>query len=159
MGQVTLIVYQNNNSRSAGYKKYYGRVRMNSEIDVVTLCAHAAQDSGIEQSDVETVFDGLLKQIKELLCNGHPIRFSNFGTFKLGVSSKGLSAEDAAKMGYQADDPNDDIRKYMNASTLVTGAYLNFKPDADVKSLLNIVKFVTDKTEWSRVIEKEKEGA
>lgn len=148
MGKVRIRVYQNKNSKSRAYRKFYGRVSHASTIDVSTLCAHAAMDSGIERSLVPTVYDAQLKQMKELLCNGHAIKVDGLGTFKLGVESEGVSEEEVQQRHPQFDPETEDIRKYLSARQ-VKRARLLFTPCAEIKSALRSVKYETDKSDWN----------
>ena len=74
MATVTISVYQNNNEHMKSYHKFYGRVRHEDIVDVKILCNHAARDSGIEEADVSTSFDAILKQIQEQL---RPVRLKS----------------------------------------------------------------------------------
>ena len=97
MAKVTIRVYQNTNSKSLAFGKYYGAVKHTSTIDAATLCKHAAMDSGIEETHIAVVYDALLKQMKEQVCNGHPIKVDGLGTFKVGISSEGWSVADVQR--------------------------------------------------------------
>ena len=158
MAQVRIRVYQNNNSYSQAYGKFYGRVLHSTEIDVPTLCAHVAMDSGVEQAQVAIVFDAVAKQMKEQLCNGHPIMVEGIGTFKVGISSEGWGETEVKKLYPNFDPEKEDIRKYLSARQ-VKKAYLLFAPTEEVKKMLRSVKFETDKTEWASLLEREKEAA
>lgn len=158
MAQVKIRVYQNNNTYSNAYGKFYGRVQHSTEIDVPTLCAHVAMDSGVEQAQVAIVFDAVAKQMKEQLCNGHPIKVEGIGTFKIGIQSEGWGPEEVRKIYKNFDPETEDIRKYLSARQ-VKKAYVLFMPTEEVKQMLRSVKFETDKTEWASLLKKEKEAA
>lgn len=155
MAKITIEVYKVLNIKSAAYNKYYGRVSHNSTIEASTLCQHAAMDSGIEASEVAVVYDAVLKQIKELLCNGHPIKIGGFGTLKIGISSEGWSQEDVKRRHPSFDPDKEDIRKYLSARQ-VKEAYLLFTPCETIKAALRGIKFETDKTVWQPQILKER---
>ncbi len=157
MAKIKIGVYQNTNEKSLAYGKYYGQVMHTSAIDPETLCKHAAMDSGIEESHVALVYDALLKQMKEQLCNGHPIKVENLGTFKLGVSSEGWSVEDVQERYPKFDPTKDDIRKYLSAKQ-VKEAYILFAPCDTIKEALRSIKLESDKTEWQNVMAQEKEN-
>ena len=156
MGLVVINIYPNSNATSKAYGKWYGRVKQESVVDAKMLCAHAALDSGIESADVAVVFDALFKQMKEQLCNGHPIVVEQFGTFKIGVSSSGVSLADIKKSYKQFDSATDDPRRYLNCGRMVKSVHLNFVPSKEVKEVLGSVKYETDKTEWAAQLEIEK---
>lgn len=147
MGKITIRVYQNNNKKSVGYKKFYGRVSHTSTIDATTLCKHAAMDSGIEESSVATIYDAQLKQMKEMLCNGHPIKIDGLGIFKIGLSSTGVSEQEVQQKHPDYNPETDDIRKYLNARQ-VKKARLLFIPCDAIKEALRGVKFESDKSDW-----------
>ena len=155
MAKVTIEVYQILNTKSPAYGKYFGRVRQNSTIEPATLCKHAAMDSGIEEGEVAMVSDAVLKQVKELLINGHPIKVTGLGTFKLGISSEGVSSADVKKRHPEYDPSKDDIRKYLSAKQ-VKKAYILFTPCEAIKAQLRAVKVEIDKTEWAAQMALEK---
>ncbi len=155
MGKVTIEVYQNHNSKSESYGKYYGHAVQASTIDEKTLCKHVAMDSGVEESEVAVVYDGQLKQVKELLCNGHAIKMEGLGTFKVGISSEGVSVADVQKRYPHFDPETEDICKYLTAKQ-VKSAHLLFTPCEEIKMALCSVKFETDKSEWAAQMNAEK---
>ena len=155
MAKIKITIYQNRNKKSKNYKQFYGRVKHNPIIEPATLCAHAAKDSGIEEAKVAIVFEGILKQMKEQLCLGHPITLDEMGTFKIGVNSEGVTAEEVQRRYPQFDPETDDIRRYLSARQ-VKSAHLLFNPNTEVKTLLRAIKFETDKTEWASLMEIEK---
>ncbi len=155
MATVTIGIYQNNNQYNSAYQKFFGRVMHSTEIDVEMLCAHVALDSGVEQAQVAIVFDAVAKQMKEQLCNGHPIKVEGLGTFKIGVKSEGWGVSDVKKVYPKFDPEKEDIRKYLSARQ-VKSAHLIFKPTEAVKNMLRGIKMTTDKTEWASLIEQEK---
>lgn len=147
MSTIIISVYRNTNMESKAYNKFYGRVRHTSTIDVTTVCKHAAMDSGIEESQVVLINDAQQKQMKELLCNGHPIEVPELGTFKLGVSSVGLSVEDVKRRYPKFNPETDDIRLYLTANQ-VKEAHILFTPSDTIKNALRSIKMVTDKSDW-----------
>lgn len=157
MAKVKIGVYKNNNLKSLAYGKYYGCVNHTSAIDSTTLCKHAAMDSGIEESQVALIYDAQLKQMKEQLCNGHPIVVPELGTFKLGISSEGVSLADVRKRHPEFDPETEDIRKYLSAKQ-VKDVYILFTPCDSIKESLRGIKLETDKTIWQAQIENEKKN-
>ena len=157
MAKATICVYRNNNAYSRAYRKYYGRVRQSTLIDSEALCEHVALDSGIERTQVAIIFDAIAKQMKDQLCNGHPIKVDGIGTFKVGISSEGWDLEKVKKLNPRFDPEKEDIRKYLSARQ-VKEAYLLFTPSEDLRTMLRGVKLSTDKTEWADVIRQEKEA-
>lgn len=149
MAQVKISVYQSTNAKMTNYGRYYGRVKHGNPISVETLCKNVALDSGIAEEQVAVVFDAILKQMKEQLCAGHPIKVDHLGTVKIGIHSNGVSAEDVKKKHPDFDPEKDDIRRYLTAK-LVKKAHLLFNPCTEIKTALREIKYVTDKSEWSK---------
>lgn len=147
MGKIIIELYQNNNEKSDNYKNFYGRARKATPVDATTLSEHAASDSNIESSDIANIYDAEFKQIQELACNGHAIQLDGWGTFKLAVSSKGVSEADVKARHPEFDPTKEDIRKYLSAKQ-VKKARLVFIPCQEIKEALRSVKFETDKSEW-----------
>lgn len=59
-----------------------------STIDVKDLADHIAADSRVERSKVSVITDSLIKQVEEMVLNGHPIRIPHLGILKPGLKSK-----------------------------------------------------------------------
>lgn len=157
MGKITIEIYQNHNPKSEAYGKYYGKAVQATTIDAKTLCKHVAMDSGVEESEVAVVYDGQLKQVKELLCNSHIIKMDGLGSFKIGVSSVGVSEADVQRRYPHFNPETEDIRKYLTAKQ-VKSAHLLFTPCDEIKQALRGVKFETDKSGWAAQMNKEKEN-
>lgn len=58
-----------------------------STIDVSDLADHIAADSRIERSKVAVITDSLIKQIREMVLNGHKITVPHLGSFKPKIKS------------------------------------------------------------------------
>ena len=57
-------------------------------IDVSDLAEHIALDSHVERANIQVIVDSLIKQIREMVLNGHPIDVPHLGRFKPGLRSK-----------------------------------------------------------------------
>ena len=147
MSKVVIKLYQNNNEKSDLYKQFFGRVDHATPIDKNTLCEYAAADSNIEVSDIAAIYDAQFKQISELVCNGHAICVEGLGTFKISVSSTGISPEEVQRRHPEYDPTKDDIRDFLS-SHQVKKSRLLFLPSKEIKEALRSVKFVTNKKEW-----------
>lgn len=91
---------------------------------VEDLGYHISLDSGVERSKVAEITRAIVKQIDELLCNGHAIRIPHLGLLKLGVKSKG------------ADTVTD-----FHAGKEIENLHLILKPDKEIKAELKNLKF------------------
>lgn len=123
MGKIRVTPYINNSKFSEG--KWYMRVHYEPKIDMQELVRHIELDSKVENSIVEAVVLGIVKQMEELLYNGHPIRIPHFGLLKLGVNSEGVET----------------VKEY-NAGRHIKNLHITFRPDAEIKVALREIKFV-----------------
>lgn len=67
---------------------YVARPVRYSTIDVNDLADHIAADSRIERSKIAVITDSLIKQITEMVLNGHAISVPHLGTFSPKIKSK-----------------------------------------------------------------------
>lgn len=124
MGTIRVKPVQNNNSYSNAYGKWYMTPHLNATLSVEDLGYHISLDSGVERSKVAEITRAIVKQIDELLCNGHAIRIPHLGLLKLGVQSKG------------ADTVTD-----FHAGKEIENLHLILKPDKEIKAELKNLKF------------------
>ena len=123
MGKIQLKKYEfdrNFNPKSQG--KWYARVEHYSTISSKELCQLAADDSHIERMEVEYVISAIVKQIEELVLNGHTIQIPELGHLSIGVDSK--TVEDY-----------DDVR----CDTLIKQLKLNLRVTQDIRKELEKV--------------------
>ncbi len=124
MGTVFATPYQNKNTKSAAYGKWFFRIFHTQTIVDSDLEDHIAADSKVERSKVGIIDNAITKQIGELLCNGHPIRIPHLGLLKLSVNSEGaLSVSE------------------FNANKNIKNVHIILTPDAEIKAALNELKF------------------
>lgn len=124
MGSVFVTPYQNKNTKSAAYGKWYFRIFHTQTIVDSDLEDYIAADSKIERSKVGVIDDAITKQIEELLCNGHPIRIPHLGLIKVSVNSEGA-----------------DTVSEFNAGKAIKNVHLVFTPDKKIKAALRELKF------------------
>lgn len=67
---------------------YVARPVRYSTINVNDLADHIAADSRIERSKIAVITDSLIKQITEMVLNGHSISVPHLGTFSPKIKSK-----------------------------------------------------------------------
>ena len=124
MGTLRVKPVKNNNQYSTSFGKWYMTPHPNPTLDVEDLAYHIGQDSGVERSKVAEITRAVVKQIDELLCNGHAIRIPHLGMLKLGAKSKGTTTVTEFKAG--ADIKN---------------VHLILVPDKEIKSELKKMRF------------------
>lgn len=93
---------------------YVARPVRYSTVDVQDLADHIAADSRVERSKISVITDSLIKQIREMVLNGHSITVPHLGTFKPKIKSK--MAPNLASI---------------NAASFV--AKVNFRPSVELK--------------------------
>lgn len=125
MGSLRVEPKQNHNEHSTAYGKWYFKPYYNQTLDVAELAAHIAKDSKVERSRIPMITNAIVKQMGELLCNGHPIRVPHLGILKLGVSSEGTET----------------VTEY-NARTAIRDLYVMLVPDKEIKKALREMKFI-----------------
>lgn len=93
---------------------YVARPVRYSTIDVNDLADHIAADSRIERSKIAVITDSLIKQITEMVLNGHAISVPHLGTFSPKIKSKLAPTENL-----------------IDATSFV--AKVNFRPSVELK--------------------------
>jgi len=97
---------------------YFTKSVTYSKISFDLLIKHIASDSGMSEGACEGAVRSIVKQIEEMVLNGHTINVKQLGTFKLSISAKApLTSEEAgAKQVYRrrilfhpAEDVKDEI--------------------------------------------------
>ena len=125
MGSIRAEPYQNMNISSTAYGKWYFRPFYDQTLDVEELANQIMWDSKVERSRIQAVVSAVIKQIREHLCNGKPIRVPHLGLLKLGVSSKGVAT----------------VQEY-NAGTDIKNLRILLYPDPEIKKELREMKYV-----------------
>ena len=89
------------------------------------LVEHIAKDSGMSEGACEGAVRSIVKQVEEMVLNGHTIFIKNLGSFKMSISAKApLDAEEAgAKQVYRRRllyVPSQGIKDEMESTELVS---------------------------------------
>ncbi len=124
MGILRVKPYLNNNQYNSAYGKWFMMPHPNPTLDVEDLAYHISMDSGVERSKVAEITRAIVKQIDELLCNGHAIRIPHLGLLKLGVKSGGAETASGFKAGVNIKD-----------------IHLNLHPDKEIKAEIDNMRF------------------
>ena len=124
MGRMKVTPYQNTNDKSSAFGKWFMRAKHYGTLTVEDLSNHIAWDSKVERTTVTQITKAVVKQMKELLMNGHPIRVPHLGLLKVQVSSEGAEKEED-----------------YNASKHIKNAHLILIPTVEIKEELRKMKF------------------
>ena len=109
---VFVKIYQNKNTKSAAYGKYYGKVVSSKKMTYAELCKHMSEHNSVYGEDVCLgVANKLQNCILEQLLEGKKVQFGNLGTFYLSVKTSGAETEDEFNLGSN-----------------INGLYLHFSP-------------------------------
>jgi predicted histone-like DNA-binding protein len=122
---VTYVLTQKGNPGDpSATKKFYAQAKSREDFTLRKLSKEIAEGSTtVSDSDVLAVLNDLTKVLKRHLSNGEIVRFGDFGSFQVAVTSEG--AETAEKF---------------NAS-LIKGAKVAFRPGIDLKEMLATLKY------------------
>jgi len=109
-------------------KKFYANAKSSGEVTFRSLSKEIASGSTtVSDTDVMAVLNDLTKALSRHLADGKIVRFGDFGSFQISLSSEG--AETAEKF---------------NAS-MIKGAKILFRPGLDLKEMLSTVKYEKEK--------------
>lgn len=110
-------LYKNNNSRNAGFGKWYARATMMDTVDINQLSESIEANCSVKRSDVLAVISELVVVMKKELQNSNRMKLDRFGTFKLGLTSEGSTTV-----------------KGFNASEKVKGVHVIFQPEVTISA-------------------------
>ena len=102
MGKVFIKVQQQY-FKPEDKQMYFTKSITYTKIGYNELVEHIAKDSGMSEAAVEGAVRSILKQVEEMVLNGHTISIKEFGTLKVSISAKApLDEEEAgAKQVYR----------------------------------------------------------
>lgn len=105
-------------------KKWYANAKADGELSFRELSKEISQGSTtVSDTDVMAVLNDLIKVLGRNLGNGKIVRFGDFGSFQLTISSEGAETEQA-----------------FNAK-LIKSAKIQFRPGKDLKDVTKTVTF------------------
>ena len=122
---VTYVLTQKGNPGNANApKKFYAQAKAREELTFRKLSKEIAEGSTtVSDSDVLAVLNDLTKVLKRHLENGEIVRFGDFGSFQISLTSEGAETESR-----------------FNAS-MIKGAKVAFRPGIDLKEILATLKY------------------
>ena len=118
------IIERKNILKPSEPAKFYASAKVDGEISFKALAKEiAAAGSTVSDSDMLAVLNDLNKLLIKHLSEGKIVRFGDFGSFQVSVSSTG--AETEAKF----------------SSSNITGNKIQFRPGAELKAMLATAKY------------------
>ena len=82
-------LYQNNNSESNHYKKWYGRAVALGTVTTDDLAAEIEANCTVKRADILAVLSELVVVMKKELQSSKRVKLDRFGAFKIGLSTMG----------------------------------------------------------------------
>ena len=75
---------------------YFTKSITYSKIGLDVLVKHVSADSGMSEAACEGAIRSIMKQVEEMVLNGHTIYIKQLGTLKMGISAKASLTSDEA---------------------------------------------------------------
>lgn len=107
-------------------KKWYANAKSTGEISLKALGKQITQRCTVNHADTLAVLESLTQVLTEQLEEGKIVRFGDFGSFQVSIGSEGA-----------------DTSEKFNASLIKTRK-ITFRPGAELKTMLNNLKFEKD---------------
>jgi predicted histone-like DNA-binding protein len=118
------LAEKGNPSDQSAPKKFYANAKSTGEVTFRSLSKEIAGGSTtVSDTDVLAVLNDLTKALAKHLSEGRIVRFGDFGSFSITLSSEG--AETSEKFN----------------SSLIKGGKIAFRPGIDLKEMLAVLKF------------------
>ena len=119
-----VVIPKGNPGNPDAPKKFYAHAKSSGEVNFKKLSREISEGSTtVSNTDVMAVLNELTKSLNRHLSNGEIVRFGDFGTFQIAVSSGG--AETEAKFN----------------QSLIKNPKVGFRPGSDLKEMLATLKF------------------
>jgi predicted histone-like DNA-binding protein len=113
-----------NPANPAAPKKWYAQAKSSGEFTFRKLSKEIAEGSTtVSDTDVLAVLNDLTKALKRHLENGEIVRFGDFGSFQISVSSEGAETEEKFH------------------ASLIKSSKVVFRPGIDLKEMQNNLKY------------------
>lgn len=118
------VVEKGNPSKPSDPKKFYASANADGEVTFRSLSKQIAQGSTtVSDTDVLAVLNDLNKALVLHLADGKIVRFGDFGSFQIALSSDGTETSEKFN------------------SSKIKGAKIHFRPGIDLKEMLKTVRY------------------
>ena len=87
-------LYQNQNSNSKSYLKWFGRVVTTEKVGIDVIAQRMQDSCTVKRSDVKAVLEELGTTIKDILHDSKRVEIPGLGCFKLSISTSGETDKD-----------------------------------------------------------------
>ena len=124
MAVTYVLVERGNPQNQSTPKKFYAQAKARKELTFRNLSKEIAEGSTtVSDTDVLAVLNDLVKVLRRHLSEGEIVRFGDFGTFQVSLSSSG--AETAGQFNV----------------SLIKKPKVTFRPGIDLKEMLATLKY------------------
>ena len=117
MAHLYKLVQNNNEHMTEAYQKWYARPVYTGTLDLDGIAERIQRNSTAKKSDAKAVLTEMVEVITDALQASQRVHINGFGTFKIGMSSKGA----------------DDVKKF-NILENLKGVHVLFQPETTVDS-------------------------
>ncbi len=117
MAHLYKLVKNTNEKMTEAFGKWYARPVYTGTIDLDGIAERIQRNSTAKKSDAKAVLTEMVEVITDALQASQRVHINGFGTFKIGMSSKGA----------------DDVKKF-NILENLKGVHVLFQPEATVDS-------------------------
>jgi predicted histone-like DNA-binding protein len=119
-----VLVERGNPAKPEAPKKFYAQAKSSGDLTLKKLSKEISENSTtVGDTDVLAVLNELTKVLRKHLDNGEIVRFGDFGTFQIALTSDG--AETADKFHH----------------SLIKSPKVAFRAGVDLKEMLNNLKY------------------
>lgn len=109
-------------------KKFYAQAKSRGELTFRKLSKEIAEGSTtVSDTDVLAVLNDLTKILRRHLENGEIVRFGDFGTFQISLSSEGAETEEKFH------------------PSMIKKSKVNFRPGIELKEMLSNLEYEKEK--------------
>lgn len=118
-----VVVERGNPLKPQEPKKFYAQAKSSGELTLKKLSKEIAEGSTtVSDTDVLAVLNDLTKILARHLSEGEIVRFGDFGSFQVSLSSTGAESEDKFNASY------------------IKGSKITFRPGIDLRNVISVLK-------------------
>ena len=138
MSHLYKLVQNTNEHLTGAYQKWYARPVYTGTIDLDGIAERIQRNSTAKKSDAKAVLTEMVEVITDALQASQRVHINGFGTFKIGVSSKGVSSvkdftiTENLKGVHVLFQPEEDVDKATKKRTKRLLKGLSFAPAASL---------------------------
>ncbi|SHF41140.1 DNA-binding protein, histone-like, putative [Bacteroides luti] len=117
------VVERGNPRRSSDPKKFYAQAQGSGEMDFDSMCEDISNRCTATKADISASISGALITIQQSLRKGEVVRFGEFGSFQVGLRSRGADTQKEFNVGF------------------IKGARITFRPGKLLTNMLKTLEY------------------